>query len=59
MDRPRWFLLPIVGQQTLIAVREPSALVVQGAILALVTLVASVLPLVARRVLNRDDILSA
>jgi sodium transport system permease protein len=55
-----WFLLPIVGQQTLIAVREPSAPVVQGAILALVTLVASVLPLVAAsRVLNRDDILSA
>lgn len=54
-----WFLLPIVGQQTLIAL-EPSMPVVQGAILALVTLVASVLPLVAAsRVLNRDDILSA
>jgi hypothetical protein len=54
-----WFLVPIVGQQTLMASREPSALVVQGAILAVVTLAASLLPLAAAgRVLNRDDILA-
>jgi sodium transport system permease protein len=55
-----WFLLPIVGQQTLIGLREPSGLVAPGVILALVTLAAAILPLVAaRRVLNRDDTLSA
>jgi sodium transport system permease protein len=54
-----WFLVPIVGQQTLMASREPSALVVQGAILAVITLAASLLPLAAAgRVLNRDDILA-
>lgn len=55
-----WFVLPLVGQQTLIGLREPSALVAPGMILALVTLAVAVLPLVAaNRVLNRDDILSA
>jgi sodium transport system permease protein len=55
-----WFLLPIVGQQTLIGLREPSALVLEGAILAAVTLAASLLPLAAAgRVLDRDDMLSA
>jgi sodium transport system permease protein len=54
-----WFLLPIVGQQTIITLREPSALVMQGAVLALVTLAASLFPLAAAsRVLNRDDILA-
>jgi sodium transport system permease protein len=54
-----WFLFPIVGQQTLIGLRESPALVMQGAILAVVTLAASLLPLAAAgRVLNRDDILA-
>jgi sodium transport system permease protein len=55
-----WFVLPIVGQQTLIALREPSAPIAASVILALVTLVAAIGPLVgATRVLSRDDILSA
>jgi sodium transport system permease protein len=55
-----WFLLPIVGQQALIGLPGHSAALGRGAILALVTLVAAVLPLFcATRVLNRDDILSA
>jgi sodium transport system permease protein len=54
-----WFLLPIVGQQALIGVREPSVPVVRSLILALVTLAAAVVALVsAGRVLNRNDILS-
>lgn len=55
-----WFVLPIVGQQTLIAVGELSTLLAPGAILALVTLAAAVVFLAAAsRVLNRDDTLSA
>jgi sodium transport system permease protein len=55
-----WFVLPIVGQQTLIGLREPSASIGASVILALVTLAAAIGPLVgATRVLSRDDILSA
>ena len=55
-----WFLLPIVGQQAMIGVHEPSLPVVRSVILALVTLATAVLALVsAGRVLNRDDVLSA
>jgi hypothetical protein len=55
-----WFVLPIVGQQTLIGLAEPSAPIAAGAILALVTLAAAIGPLAgATRVLSRDDILSA
>ena len=54
-----WFVLPIVGQQALIGFREPSGLLAPAAILGLVTVAASVLPLVAAaRVLDRDDVLS-
>src|SRR5919112_301730 len=55
-----WFLLPIVGQQALIGLREPSVPVVRAAVLALVTMSATALALVlATRVLRRDDVLSA
>lgn len=55
-----WFVLPLVGQQALIGLRDQSTLVASGVVLALVTLAAATLPLVAAgRVLNRDDILSA
>jgi len=55
-----WFLMPIVGQQALIGLRESSVPVARGVILAMVTLVAAVLALVgAGRALNRDDVLIA
>jgi hypothetical protein len=54
------FLLPIVGQQALIGLRDRAVRVAQSAILALVTMAAAVLePYGATRVLNRQDILSA
>jgi hypothetical protein len=56
----RWFLLPIVGQQAMIGVHDPSVPVLRGVILAAATFAAAVLALVsAGRVLSRDDILSA
>jgi ABC-type Na+ efflux pump permease subunit len=55
-----WFLLPIVGQQALVGLREPSVPVARGVILALVTASATILPLAgATRVLRRNDVLSA
>ena len=55
-----WFLLPVVGQQALIGLREASVPVPQTVTLAAVTLAAAVVTLAcATRVLNRDDILSA
>ena len=55
-----WLLMPIVGQQALIGLRESSVPVARGVILAMVTLVAAVLALVgAGRALNRDDVLIA
>jgi sodium transport system permease protein len=55
-----WFLLPIVGQQALIGLREPSVALMHGVILSLVTAAATILPLAgATRVLGRSDVLSA
>jgi hypothetical protein len=55
-----WFLLPIVGQQAMIGLHEPSVPAGRGVILALVTVTAAILAVVsAGRVLDRDDILSA
>jgi sodium transport system permease protein len=55
-----WFLLPVVGQQALIGMKGPSFPVAHAVVLALVTLAATgVAVLAAARVLNRDDILSA
>ncbi len=55
-----WFALPIVGQQSLIGLREPHVPLARGAIVALVTIAAAVPALMgATGVLNRDDILSA
>jgi sodium transport system permease protein len=57
---PLWFMLPIVGQQTLIGLPAQPVPVAQGAVLALVTMAAAVPALAgAARLLNRDDILSA
>src|SRR5262249_34529828 len=53
-----WFALPIVGQQVLIGLREPS--IAHAVVLALVTVIATALALGgASRVLTRDDILAA
>jgi sodium transport system permease protein len=54
-----WFVMPIVGQQVLIGLREHVP-VSHGAVLALVTVGGAALALLAAaRVLDRDDILSA
>jgi sodium transport system permease protein len=55
-----WFVFPIVGQQALVGLREPSLPIGRSVILALVTLAAAAVALAgAARVLNRDDIRSA
>jgi hypothetical protein len=55
-----WFLLPIAGQQALIALRPQPVPVAQAAMLALITLAAAVPVLaVATRVLSRDEIVAA
>jgi sodium transport system permease protein len=56
-----WFVAPVAGQQSLIArsIAGQPVLFVQGAVLAAVTVAASVPVLLgARRVLNRDDLLA-
>lgn len=55
-----WFVLPIVGQQTLVGLREPSVPLVQAMVLAVVTASATIVPLaVATGVLRRDSVLTA
>jgi sodium transport system permease protein len=55
-----WFLLPVVGQQALVGLEEPSVPFLRATILALVTLAAAAVALVsAGRALSRDDVLSA
>ena len=55
-----WFVLPVVGQQALLSSAAPSVPLVEGAILAIVTAAAAVLPLAAAtRVLRREDVLAA
>jgi sodium transport system permease protein len=55
-----WFLLPIVGQQALIGLRDPSVPLVHAVVLSILTAFASILPLAgATRVLGRGDVLSA
>jgi len=54
-----WFLLPIVGQQALIGLRDQPVPVVRGVILALATVAAATATLTsAVRVLSRHDVLS-
>lgn len=53
-----WFLFPIVGQQALIGLKEPS--VPLAIVLSVVTALTAILPLVgATRVLGRHNVLSA
>lgn len=53
-----WFLIPIVGQQALLSV-DSSVPLVRGVLLALVTALVAVVPLVGTIwVLGRDDVLS-
>ncbi len=55
-----WFLLPIVGQQALIGLRDQAVPLAQSAILSLVTMAPAVPALYgATRVLNRQHTLSA
>ena len=56
----KWFMLPIIGQQALIGLRDQALPVARSAVLALVTMAAAVPALCgATRALNRSDILSA
>jgi hypothetical protein len=55
-----WFLFPIVGQQALMGLRDPTVPVVRAVLLALMTASAALLPLVAAKsVIDRGHVWSA